>query len=172
MAPFLPGQFLPLKLDIPQQYKPVLRTYSISDSPSAGHYRLTGWYTTTPSGTILQDSTGFALSCDQQLGQHWMAFLRYGYGDGNLSATRQILSGGFGIRRPIGENDDFAGIGIAWGEPSDRSLRNQLVAEGFYRFQLTPAMQLTADAQLIVNPSNLPAEETIAVFGVRLRITF
>ena len=41
LAPFLPGQFLPLKLDIPGQYQPVLRTYSLSDSPAAQHYRLT-----------------------------------------------------------------------------------------------------------------------------------
>lgn len=38
---FLPGQFLPLKLDIPGQYKPVYRTYSISDSPERDYYRLT-----------------------------------------------------------------------------------------------------------------------------------
>ena len=34
LAPFLPGQFLPLKLDIPGQHQPVLRTYSLSDSPT------------------------------------------------------------------------------------------------------------------------------------------
>jgi len=38
---FMPGQFLPLKLDIPGQYKPVYRTYSLSDSPNRDHYRLT-----------------------------------------------------------------------------------------------------------------------------------
>ena len=41
LATFLPGQFLPLKLDIPGQYRPVLRTYSLSDRPDTGHYRLT-----------------------------------------------------------------------------------------------------------------------------------
>ena len=41
LAPFLPGQFLPLRLDIPGQYKPVLRTYSLSDRPGENHYRLT-----------------------------------------------------------------------------------------------------------------------------------
>ena len=40
LAGFLPGQFLPLKLDIPGQYKPVLRTYSLSDSPNKDYYRL------------------------------------------------------------------------------------------------------------------------------------
>ena len=38
---FLPGQFLPLKLDIPGQDEPVLRTYSLSDSPDRDYYRLT-----------------------------------------------------------------------------------------------------------------------------------
>ena len=41
LDPFLPGQFLPLKLDVPGQYQPVVRTYSLSDSPNAPHYRLT-----------------------------------------------------------------------------------------------------------------------------------
>ena len=41
LAPFLPGQFLPLKLDIPGQWKPVVRTYSLSDSPKRDYYRLT-----------------------------------------------------------------------------------------------------------------------------------
>lgn len=41
LDPFLPGQFLPLKLDIPGQYQPILRTYTLSDSPSEKFYRLT-----------------------------------------------------------------------------------------------------------------------------------
>ena len=41
LDPFLPGQFLPLKLDIPGQFQPVLRTYSLSDAPQKNHYRLT-----------------------------------------------------------------------------------------------------------------------------------
>lgn len=50
LAPFLPGQFLPLKLDIPGQYQPVVRTYSLSDGPSAHHYRLTIKRETAPPG--------------------------------------------------------------------------------------------------------------------------
>ena len=46
---FMPGQFLPLKLDIPGQYKPVYRTYSISDSPHKDYYRLTIKRETAPS---------------------------------------------------------------------------------------------------------------------------
>ena len=38
---FKPGQFLTIKLDIPEEKRPVIRTYSLSDySPSEGYYRL------------------------------------------------------------------------------------------------------------------------------------
>ena len=37
---FLPGQFLTFELDIPGQSKPVIRTYSLSDSPNPAHYRV------------------------------------------------------------------------------------------------------------------------------------
>jgi ferredoxin-NADP reductase/MOSC domain-containing protein YiiM len=41
LAPYMPGQFLPLRLDIPGSPKPVNRTYSLSDSPGRDYYRLT-----------------------------------------------------------------------------------------------------------------------------------
>ena len=37
---FLPGQFLTLELDIPGQPGPLIRTYSLSDSPNSEYYRL------------------------------------------------------------------------------------------------------------------------------------
>jgi ferredoxin-NADP reductase/MOSC domain-containing protein YiiM/predicted pyridoxine 5'-phosphate oxidase superfamily flavin-nucleotide-binding protein len=40
LAEFLPGQFLTFKLNIPGQSKPVIRTYSLSDSPQTGYYRV------------------------------------------------------------------------------------------------------------------------------------
>ncbi len=42
LASFLPGQFLPVELDIPGEKGPVKRTYTLSDSPNqADYYRLT-----------------------------------------------------------------------------------------------------------------------------------
>ena len=55
---------------------------------------------------------------------------------------------------------------------SNSSLRDQMVAEGFYRLQWSPAIQVTADAQLIINPTLAPDKDVVGVFGVRLRITF
>ena len=46
---FLPGQFLTLELDIPGQPRPVLRTYSLSDSPNPESYRLSIKRETAPA---------------------------------------------------------------------------------------------------------------------------
>ena len=142
------------------------------DGLGAGHYRFTGWFTDADSSATASDGAGFAISCDQDFGPKWIGFLRYGLGNAELTTTRQIVSGGFGIKRPIGENDDFAGIGLSWAQPRNSTLRDEMVAEGFYRLQWSSAVQVTADAQLIVHPSRAPDQDVIAVFGVRLRITF
>lgn len=42
LAPFLPGQYLTFQLKVPDQAKPVVRCYSLSDSPAnTDHYRVT-----------------------------------------------------------------------------------------------------------------------------------
>ena len=37
---FLPGQFLTFRLEIPGQSRPIMRTYSLSDSPKPNYYRI------------------------------------------------------------------------------------------------------------------------------------
>lgn len=49
LADFLPGQFLTLELDIPGQPKPVIRTYSLSDSPGRDYFRLSIKRETAPA---------------------------------------------------------------------------------------------------------------------------
>ena len=39
-ASYSPGQFLPIRLAVPKQSELAARTYTISDEPTAGHYRL------------------------------------------------------------------------------------------------------------------------------------
>jgi ferredoxin-NADP reductase len=41
LPPFLPGQYLTFRLNIPGQPKPVIRCYSLSDSPKAEYFRVT-----------------------------------------------------------------------------------------------------------------------------------
>jgi nitric oxide dioxygenase len=38
--PFRPGQFLTVRMDIPDQQQPATRTYTISDAPNQNYFRL------------------------------------------------------------------------------------------------------------------------------------
>lgn len=40
LAPWVAGQFLPIRLTVPGESKPVIRTYTISTAPNSDHYRL------------------------------------------------------------------------------------------------------------------------------------
>ena len=40
LAPYEPGQFLPIRLEVPGADEPVSRTYTLSDAPGSGAYRL------------------------------------------------------------------------------------------------------------------------------------
>ncbi|MBY5934719.1 pyridoxamine 5'-phosphate oxidase family protein [Tateyamaria omphalii] len=48
--PFSAGQHLPILIDVPDQPEPVMRTYSLSNGPRNGHYRLT--IKREPSGLV------------------------------------------------------------------------------------------------------------------------
>jgi carbohydrate-selective porin OprB len=44
--------------------------------------------------------------------------------------------------------------------------------ETFYRLQVTDAVQLSPDLQLVFNPANNSRDDFIAVLGARLRFQF
>ena len=64
------------------------------------------------------------------------------------------------------------GLAAAWGQPSTRSSRSETILETFYRLQVTDAMQLSPDLQLVFNPANNARDDFIGVLGVRLRFQF
>ena len=67
---------------------------------------------------------------------------------------------------------DLLGIGVAWDEPSVKSLREQTTVEMFYRFQVSSHLAVTPSVQFLMNPAQNAGRDTIAVAGVRGRLTF
>ena len=59
-----------------------------------------------------------------------------------------------------------------WGEPEDSSLRDQYVAEIFYRIQVTPSISFTPSLQMILDPSIALNEDVVGVFSMRARVAF
>ena len=136
-----------------------------------GNYHITLWHSDEIESEDIPSSNGFNINLSKQFYDKYGAFIRYGYSDGKFTEVKQLLSLGFGISGPLNNTGDFFGMAFAWGDPVQDSLRSQYVFETLYRVQLTPIAQLTPDIQLIVNPTNNPNEDFLAVFGIRLIIS-
>jgi len=142
--------------------------------PGAGLYHVTLWHSDAREEANIPSGRGIALTLQQELGPggNIVPFFRYSYGDGGATPVRQAIAAGLGLEKPFGQNNDLIGIGFSWGQPTDSTLQDQYVLEAFYRVQVTPHTNLSPDIQLILHPSENPAEETITVGSVRLRTVF
>ena len=122
----------------------------------------------TPSGW------GVAFSASQVVGKSLLPFIRGGWSDGGGALYDASLSTGVGYQRPSSSN--LHGIGLNWSHPSEETfgadLDDQFTAEFFSRLQLTESMQITPSLQLIGNPALNPQADSIAIFGLRARVSY
>lgn len=117
------------------------------------------------------DEVGWALSADQNLTDEFGVFLRYGGNDSGINAIEHIVSAGLSWLKPFGRSNDQAGVGVSWTRPSDSALRDEYSTEVYYRVQLTEGFELSASAQLIVDPSGSD-KDAAGVFGIRARLLY
>jgi len=119
----------------------------------------------------LPSDEGLSIIGDQDIGDRFLAFARYGHSNGDLTNIKTWTD----RRRPegmLGNEDDLTGVAGSIAEPATSGLRNEKVVEIFHRWQLTARSQFTVGAQLIVDPSNAPTDDTLGVFSVRFRFDF
>lgn len=142
--------------------------------PGAGLYHVTLWSRDRRRNPETPSGRGVALTFQQEIGPdgNFVPFVRYAYAEGGATTVRQAFVVGAGIEEPFGQNEDLVGIGLSWGQPTDRSLGDQYVLEAFYRIHVTPYTHLTPDLQLIFDPSENPDVDRIAVGSIRLRTIF
>ena len=90
-----------------------------------------------------------------------------GWSHGGLTPLEATLAGGLGIDFAHG---DQLGFGASWGHPGEEGLRDQYTAELFYRLQVTSALAVTPDVQVILHPAFNPGEDSIMVFTLRVGV--
>ncbi len=106
---------------------------------------------------------------DRDLG----VWLTYQLSDANISPAAQELTGGVGIENVFGRFGDGVGLGLAWTDSSTAGDRQQKTIETYYRLRLTGSVEISADIQLIDDPSNPQAKGGATwVFGLRTKIKF
>ena len=137
-----------------------------------GFYRFAAWYNDPVDYTGKDSAWGIGVSIGQFITPTAAIAVRYGWQSADDVEVEQVFSAQYlayvGGPRP----KDVWGVGAGWGKPSDGDLDDEFVGETFYRLQLTRNMQITPDVQVIVNPSNAPDDDVLAVFGIRLRFAY
>jgi len=134
----------------------------------ASNFHITPWYRDElDDGT--PEAYGVAFNANYLLEDNLMMFVRGGLSHGWV--INRNLAFGFGLR-PANTDADLFGVGLGWATPTNEFLPSQYTAEVFYRYQVTPQLAITPDAQLIMNPALNPAESVLWAFGLRTRLTF
>ena len=101
--------------------------------------------------------------------QRWMGFARAGWSKGSAPIYNESYS--LGVVRRVRRNSDEVGLAINWGNPPDNSLSSQTTGEFFYRLQLSKGIAITPSLQLLKDPALNPTDDTVWVWGIRIRLT-
>jgi porin len=132
---------------------------------------LTLWHADEREEAATPSGWGVNVSWTTYVAGKWLPFVRAGWADDGGSLMQKSVSVGFGYQKNPGKS--LLGVGFNWGEPNEDTwgvgLRDQYTAELFYRWQLSKAIAITPDLQVLVNPALDPNAGSIWVFGVRLR---
>jgi len=67
---------------------------------------------------------------------------------------------------------DTLGIATSWGSPPDKSLRDQITSEIYYRVQVMQNLTFTPDLQVTYQPSLTLGTKWLIVPGLRMRLVF
>lgn len=132
---------------------------------------LTLWHADKRVEAAQPSGWGANVSWTTYLAGKWLPFVRAGWADEGGSLTQKSISVGFGYQPNPGKS--LLGFGLNWGQPNEDTWepghRDQYTAELFYRWQVSKAVAVTPDLQLIKNPALNPDADSIWVFGLRVR---
>ena len=129
---------------------------------------LTLWHSDAADDGSRAEDYGAAFSGAWFIDNTWMPFLRAGISEGTAALYEKSVSAGIGY---FARNTDLAGVGLNWAEANGIS-GHQMTVEAFYRFSLSPGLQITPSVQFIDNPLLNPGQSSITLVGLRARVVF
>ncbi|MCA0930075.1 carbohydrate porin [Ruegeria profundi] len=129
---------------------------------------LTFWHADAADDGSRAEDYGAAFSAAWFVDNKWMPFFRAGASKGTAALYERSVSAGLGY---YGRNTDLAGVGLNWAEARGID-GDQFTLEAFYRFSISPGLQITPSLQFISDPLLNPDQDQITLFGLRTRIVF
>lgn len=129
---------------------------------------LTLWHADAADDGSRREDYGAAFSAAWFVDNKWMPFIRAGTSKGRAALYENSVSAGIGY---YARNTDLAGIGLNWAE-ADGLPGDQKTIEAFYRFSISPNLQITPSVQYIKDPLLNASASSITLWGLRARIVF
>jgi len=131
---------------------------------------LTWWHADAKENVGSEASYGVILGANWTLDNRLMLFARTGWSDGSTSLLNESYT--LGMLYYLASRSDQVGLAVNWGDPpSSSGLNEQWTTELFYRLQLVQNMAITPSLQFVTDPALNPAEDSLFIFGLRLRLT-
>jgi porin len=70
----------------------------------------------------------------------------------------------------IRQTNDAIGFGYTWSDPADQALDDEGAIDAYYRVQVTPEISISPVLQVVFDPVRNPDENTVFVWGIRVRV--
>ena len=128
---------------------------------------VTLWHVDEREDAGITQSEGLTIGANWTV-EKWMVFGRLGWSNGGAPLANTTATAGVTYRFL---KRDLLGIGFNWSDPSNNNLRDQYSTELFYRFQFAQNLAFTPSLQWLVDPALNPVEDSLWVFGLRMRLT-
>lgn len=129
---------------------------------------LTLWHADAAKDGSRPEDFGAAFSAAWLVDNRWLPFVRAGVSKGTAALYEKSVSVGLAH---YGRKTDGAGIGLNWAEANGLP-GSQFTAEAFYRFSISPGLQITPSIQFVNNPLMNPGQSNITIVGLRARVVF
>lgn len=129
---------------------------------------MTFWHADAADNGSRAEDYGASFSAAWFIDNKWMPFVRAGMSKGTAALYDKSVSAGVGY---YARNTDLAGIGLNWAEANGIP-GSQATMEAFYRFSISPGLQITPSLQFIDNPLLNPGQSSITLLGLRVRMVF
>jgi porin len=133
------------------------------------HIHLTVWHADERFDAGVPSSDGVAIGANWSWNKTWMAFARAGWSDGGAPISNEAYTIGFG--KLFRSWSDVLGAGINWGDPAFPTPEDQQTTEIFYRMQFSENLQITPSIQFLKDPALNPDNDSVRIFGIRMRLT-
>jgi porin len=139
-----------------------------------GRHSITFWHVDERERRGVPEGHGIAVKLEQDLTRsgNTVGMLRYSKSFGGASLLDEQASAYLIFKNITRLDNDMLGFSVGWADPTNAALRDEKIAEIFYRFPFTPFLDLTTSVQSIWDPAATQQIDQATVGSIRFRKTF